>query len=92
MANERRLSILCQLGHGEMCVSALADAVGLSQSALSQYLAKLRAEGLVRARRESQTIFYALASAEASTLIEVLATLYCRRPSSDHSLHRETTP
>ncbi|KAA0686094.1 ArsR/SmtB family transcription factor [Azospirillum brasilense] len=85
LANERRLSILCLLGRGEMCVSALADAVGLGQSALSQHLARLRAEGLVRTRRESQTIFYALASAEAAAVIEVLAGLYCERPPAGHS-------
>lgn len=96
LANERRLSILCLLGRGELCVGDLADAVGLSQSALSQHLAKLRAEGLVRTRRDGLTIFYRLASAEAAAVIEVLAGLYCdpspeNPPPSNQSLHRETS-
>ncbi len=96
LANERRLSILCLLARGEMCVGALVDTVGLSQSALSQHLAKLRAEGLVRTRREGHTIHYALASAEAAAVIEVLAVLYCDRsatahPSSGRPFHRETS-
>jgi len=77
LANERRLSILCHLGRGEMCVGQLADAVGLSQSALSQHLAKLRADRLVKTRRRSQTVFYSLCSAEAAAVINVLAGLYC---------------
>ncbi|WP_431854951.1 ArsR/SmtB family transcription factor [Azospirillum sp.] len=96
LANERRLAILCHLGRGEMRVGVLADAVGLSQSALSQHLAKLRADGLVRTRREGQTIVYALASADVSAVIGVLAELYCGTPpgssSSNQPTHRETTP
>ena len=57
LANERRLMILCKLVEwGEANVSTLAEAVGLSQSALSQHLARMREEGIVTARRESQTI------------------------------------
>ena len=56
LANERRLMILCKLVEwGEASVNALAEAVGLSQSALSQHLAKMREEGLVDFRREGQT-------------------------------------
>lgn len=96
LANERRLSILCLLGRGEIRVGDLADAVGLSQSALSQHLARLRAEGLVRTRRDGLTIFYRLASAEAAAVIDVLAGLYCDplaevSPSSNQPLHRETS-
>ena len=59
IANERRLMILCRLVEcGEDNVSSLAEAVGLSQSALSQHLAKMRDEGLVTFRRESQTLWY----------------------------------
>ena len=55
MANEKRLLVLCQLAlAGEMSVGALAEAVGLSQSALSQHLARLRVDGLVAARREAK--------------------------------------
>jgi len=63
LANDRRLLILYELmAQREMSVGDLADAVGLSQSALSQHLSKLRAENLVQTRRESQTIFYRLSS------------------------------
>ena len=82
LANERRLAILCHLGRGEMTVGQLADAVGLSLSALSQHLAKLRADGVVTARRRSQTIVYALASREAAAVIDVLAGLYCPAPAA----------
>ena len=57
MGNEHRLSILCLLRAGEKCVSDMERAIGLSQSALSQHLAKLRQEGLVKTRRQAQTIF-----------------------------------
>ena len=61
LANNKRLLILFVLmSHGEMSVEPLADTVGLSTSALSQHLAKLRAKGLVKTRREAQTIFYRL--------------------------------
>ncbi|WP_135076963.1 metalloregulator ArsR/SmtB family transcription factor [Terasakiella sp. SH-1] len=77
MGNERRLMILCQLGNGEKSVGELEDLVGLKQSALSQHLAKLRSQGLVTTRRESQMIFYSLTSGEVEKLIETLYGLYC---------------
>ena len=57
MSNEHRLLILCQLEGGEKSVGELVRLVGLSQSALSQHLARLRRDSLVRTRREAQTIF-----------------------------------
>lgn len=78
LANEHRLLILCQLGAGERGVGELVDAIGLSQSAVSQHLARLRAEGLVATRREGQGIFYSLASAEVRRVIETLYDIYCR--------------
>ena len=77
MGNEKRLMILCQLGSGEKSVGELEGLIGLKQSALSQHLAKLRAERLVSTRRVSQTVFYALASDEVTTLINTLYGLYC---------------
>jgi ArsR family transcriptional regulator, virulence genes transcriptional regulator len=78
LANERRLMILCKLVEwGEGSVNALADAVGLSQSALSQHLAKMRAEGLVAHRRESQTIWYRIADARIEQLFATLHRLFC---------------
>jgi ArsR family transcriptional regulator, virulence genes transcriptional regulator len=78
LANERRLAILCELVDGERSVGELVAAVGLTQSALSQHLAKLRAAGVVATRREAQTIFYRLASAAAGRILETLAAIYCR--------------
>ncbi|MBE9605498.1 helix-turn-helix transcriptional regulator [Acetobacteraceae bacterium H6797] len=78
LANERRLLMLCHLaGEGEMMVGALAEAVGLSQPALSQHLALLREEGLVATRKESQAVFYRLADPKAARLLQVLRDLYC---------------
>jgi DNA-binding transcriptional ArsR family regulator len=78
LANEKRLMMLCHLvSAGEMNVGSLAEAVGLSQSALSQHLAKLREDGLVATRREAQTIYYRLADPKAAQLLELLRDLYC---------------
>ena len=77
LANRNRLVILCELLKGERSVSALQSAVGLSQSALSQHLARLREDELVATRRESQTIYYSLASDHVSRLIGLLYELYC---------------
>ena len=79
LANEKRLMILCSLAHGELSVGSLNKRINLSQSALSQHLAKLRDEGMVSTRRESQTIYYSLASEETRQVIELLHKLYCRR-------------
>jgi ArsR family transcriptional regulator len=79
LANERRLVILCELIEGERSVGDLVDAVGLTQSALSQHLAKLRSAGIVATRRDAQTIFYRLASAAAGGVLTTLATIYCGR-------------
>jgi ArsR family transcriptional regulator, virulence genes transcriptional regulator len=78
LANERRLMILCLLSGGEINAGALAEAIGVSQSALSQHLAKLREDGLVKTRKQSQTVYYSLASVEAATVIRTLSDLYCR--------------
>jgi DNA-binding transcriptional ArsR family regulator len=72
MGNERRLLILCQLAGGEKSVGQLEDAIDLSQSALSQHLARLRRDGLVTTRRKAQTIFYSIDSAAAAMVIKTL--------------------
>ena len=77
MSNAKRLLILCQLANAERSVGELATAVGLSQSALSQHLAKLREDGLVATRRVSQSIVYSLSSEAVRELIGVLLGLYC---------------
>ncbi len=78
LANESPLAILFQLVEGELPVGALVEAVGLSQSALSQHLAKLRAAGIVATRRDAQTINYRLASKAAGSVMTTLAEIYCR--------------
>ena len=79
LANERRLMILCKLVEwGEGNVNSLAEAVGLSQSALSQHLAKMRDEGLVTFRRESQTLWYRIADPRIEELFATLHRLYCK--------------
>lgn len=78
LANENRLMILCSLAEGELSVSALNERIELSQSALSQHLAKLREDGMVTTRRESQTIYYSLACDQTRQVIELLHNLYCK--------------
>ena len=78
IANDRRLIILCELVKGERTVGELEAVAGLSQSALSQHLARLREAGLVKTRRESQSIHYSLADADVSKVIGVLHDVYCR--------------
>ena len=81
IGNERRLLILCNLAEdGEATPSALAAAVGLSQPALSQHLAVMRAEGLLAFRRESQTLWYRIADPRVAELLATLHRLYCTGP------------
>ncbi len=80
LANARRLSILCHLTEKNMSVNALADAIGLSQSALSQHLARLRADGLVTAEKRGQMVYYRVASREAKAVLAVLERLFCPPP------------
>ena len=78
LANENRLLILCRLvAEREIAVGELADAVGLSQSALSQHLAKMREEGLVATRREAQTVFYRIADPNTRRVLALLKDIYC---------------
>jgi DNA-binding transcriptional ArsR family regulator len=78
LANPNRLMLLCTLvSHGEMRVADLALAVRLSQSALSQHLARMRAEGLVAFRREGQALWYRIADDRVEALLAALHQLYC---------------
>ena len=76
VGNEHRLVVLCYLVGGEKSVGELVRRVGLSHSALSQHLARLRRDELVQTRREAQTIYYSLAGHRARAVIETLARLY----------------
>jgi DNA-binding transcriptional ArsR family regulator len=76
MSNKHRLMILCKLVGRERCVNELEGLIGLSQSALSQHLARLRRDCLVKTRRSAQTIFYSLAGGEAQTVLDALCQIY----------------
>ena len=81
MANERRLMILCKLVEwGEAHVTSLSEAVGLSQSALSQHLAKMRDEKIVAFRRDAQTVWYHIADPRIEQLFATLHDLFCEKP------------
>ncbi len=78
LGNERRLLILCNLiGSGETSAGELADAVGLSPSATSQHLSRMREDGLLESRREAQSVLYRLADPNLVKLIKLLKDLYC---------------
>jgi DNA-binding transcriptional ArsR family regulator len=77
LANRHRLMVLCELHKGELSVTKLQEAIGLSQSSLSQHLARLREDNLVKTRRSSQTIFYSLANENVSRVIALLYELFC---------------
>ncbi len=79
IGNARRLMLLCKLvEHGELTVGDLARDVGLSSSACSQHLAKMRDEGLVHFRRESQMLWYRIADPRVEALLATLYQLYCK--------------
>ena len=69
--------VLCELSGGERRVGDLARASGLSQSALSQHLARLREDGLVATRRDAQTIYYSVADSKVRQVVRLLFELYC---------------
>ena len=77
LSNAYRLRILCELHSGERSVSQLEDIVGLSQSALSQHLAKLRGCGILKTRREAQTVYYSILDDRVGRLLTVLVQLFC---------------
>ncbi len=82
LANRHRLLILCRLVEGESSVGALADALRLRDSTVSQHLALLRKDGLVSTRRDGQTIWYTVSSAPARAVLDVLYRSYCGAPTA----------
>lgn len=81
LGHESRLRLLCYLAEaGEVSAGELTARVGLSQSALSQHLAKLRAEGLVTTRKQSQSVFYRIAEPKVLDLLNALRAIYCPPP------------
>ena len=79
LANENRLWILCQLLEGELSVGELNQRVELSQSALSQHLAKLRQDGLVSTRKDGLNVYYSLDNPAVAKVLETLHGIYCAR-------------
>ena len=78
LANQQRLLILCHLAaEGELSVTPLCERMELSQSALSQHLARLRGEGIVAFRREAQSLFYHIADEKAERVLAVLHDIFC---------------
>lgn len=77
LGNEKRLMLMCMLVDGEHSVGELNAKLELSQSALSQHLALLRADGLVHTRRDAQTIYYSLHDGPARMIIHTLHGIFC---------------
>ena len=77
MAHEARLMILCYLASGEKSVKELEDLLSLRQPTVSQQLARLRAEGIIEARRDGKMIYYSIADERARVMIEQIYTMFC---------------
>ena len=77
LGHKDRLMVLCHLTNGEKSVGELAQLLDIPQSPLSQHLARMRKEKLVKTRREAQTIFYHLADPNATRLLALLRDIYC---------------
>jgi len=75
LSNEKRLLIVCALSEGEKCVGELETIVELSQSALSQHLARLRRDGVVKTRRDAQTIYYSIKDTSVRDVLKCLASI-----------------
>ncbi|MBX6419723.1 MAG: helix-turn-helix transcriptional regulator [Nevskia sp.] len=91
LSNPHRLQVLCALVGGEQSVGALNRRVPLSQSALSQHLAVLRAEGLVATRRDGQAVYYSLPAGAALHVIRALHEVYCGPLARPSTRKRRTT-
>jgi DNA-binding transcriptional ArsR family regulator len=91
MGNEKRLIIVNHLLDGEMSVGAIAEKVSLSQSALSQHLAKLRAFGLVQTRRDRQMIYYSCQSEMVRALLQMLGNVFGEAEPAQATLRRTGT-
>ena len=83
LGHKDRLMVLCYLSSGEKSVGELARLLDIPQSPLSQHLARMRKEKLVTTRRDAQTIYYSIASQEATRMVQLMHELYC----SDQEVH-----
>lgn len=80
LSNPVRLLALCHLIDKPLCVSELEGITNISQSALSQHLAKMRKEGLVKANKEGQHVYYSIADKNVAVILGVLYEMYCASP------------
>ncbi len=80
LASRHRLMILCCLLEGELAAGDLVRRLGLSQSNLSQHLARLREEGLAATRREGTAIYYRIGSERVRPVLAELHRLFCAEP------------
>lgn len=78
LGHKDRLMVLCHLNSGEKSVGELASLLDIPQSPLSQHLARMRKEHLVKTRREAQTIYYSIARNDAARIVALMHELYCR--------------
>lgn len=78
LSHETRLLILCLLSEGERSVSQLEEIMKMPQAAVSQQLARLRMDGLVKTRRDGRMIYYSISDQEVSSVVETLYDLFCR--------------
>ena len=85
LGHKDRLMVLCHLISGEKSVGELASLLEIPQSPLSQHLARMRKESLVRTRREAQTIYYTIDSVEAARFVALMHELYCSEVDPDQS-------
>lgn len=89
LANEKRLMIVCQLIAGEKSVGELCEALDVRQSTMSQQLALLRMEGIVKPRKEAQTVYYSLANEGAKRVVEVLHGMFCEELTANVAARKE---
>ena len=78
LGHSDRLMILCELKAGEQSVGQLTEKIGISQSLVSQHLARMRYEDVVETRREAQVVFYSLKSGPAAILIDTMYNIFCK--------------
>ncbi len=77
LSNRSRLIILCLLTEGEKAVGQWAEAIGARDTAVSQQLAVLRRERIVKARRDGQTMFYRIVDPKVAEVLDFLYANYC---------------
>ena len=88
IAHEHRLIILCHLADGEKSVSELQQLMGLEQSTTSQHLGRLRKQGIIQARKDSQSNYYSICDEKVLRVIQLLHEMYCSTP---ELLHRSSS-